>query len=273
MTQSAPQKRSSRVFTGIGLSLIPVVFLQALDMLAGNPSSWINFLIRWVFIGGVLILCWLIQWGYAKRLKIFSFVIILFSILIVGLTVFIDDTAVSWIAVTYIFAVLIWLDAILAAGHVWPKMLFIHIFIASWAGFLPIGLIQIKTGFAEEEFYVLLYTLVMIISWTIIAWVNYLLKRIVEYPSSQPPKTFNFSAILVALLLSSSAGLAVLINAYQNSFYPENAPTFAGITQQSTFICGDTQPDPEIFQERRYNNLVNWLMKSNKESPEFAFWL
>jgi len=273
MTKSTPQKRSSRAVTGIFLSLIPVLFLQAIDMLAGNPSSWINFIIRWVFIGAVLIICWFIQRGYAKRLKLFSSMITLFAILIIGLPANVDNTAVSWIAVACIFAGLIWIDTIFAAGHVWPKKFIIHIIIACWAGFLPIGLTQIKTGFAEEEFYVLLYTLVMIILWTIIAWVNNKLKRIFEYPASQPPKTFNFSAILGALLLSSSVSFLVMVNAYQNSFYPKNAPTFAGITQQSPFLCGETIPDPEIFQAKDvYNNLIK-LVKANpnKESPEFAY--
>lgn len=269
---SATQPASKSLWV-IFLTFIPVMYLQAINLMSSASFNWSEILMRWGFILGVLFLSQGYCWVFGEKPKYFIGLAGLVGILLLTFSLRIEYSAIAWAAIINLYALLLLVDSILVVGQNWLKRLTIHAFIACWAGFLPVALIQIDSHFSDEEFYSLAVGVVLIVLWAIIAWVNRLLAPFFKRINSQPTKKYIFSLILTALLVSSLLGLLAVLRAYQTSFFPSEVSMFEGITSQTPFICGDVQPEAKIYQGKDIFNTLIKLVEAHpkKESPEYAF--
>lgn len=254
------------VLIGTLLIVLSILFVEGLRYIAGVAFTTRGLLFRWGFVAGTLIL--------ANLTKTFKNVIALVVLAIfIGISYILSSsTMATWLLLSVIYALLMWIAWRLSIGRGVLGRWLIYIIIALLAGTTTIALEQIETRFSEEEFFTALKGLEMALLWGMLAVCNRLW-ILWTRESSHNYHRIKLTHIYIALALIVISGTIVVVNAYQHSFYPDSAPGFEGISSESPYICGEIiDPLPETYSGEEIFAQILELVEANpgKESPEYG---
>jgi len=264
----------------IGLSLVPVAFLEALRWLANAPFSLGEVAVRWRLVVGVLLAARfgaVRQVGQGRWLWPWRGVAILGAAAVLALGyAWSQATSLAWLTIGGLYALLL----ILTEG-VWGltaavrrrgvrslgRATALGTALAA-GGLVPVAIGQIESHFADEEFFVLVQALALALFAGLVQVIHLWLSSqrvrarqaglmVSEQKTYSPTcfaltksKLFCLSArrglclsarwVLIGVVLFSVAGGWATVRSYQASFYPPEAPTFEGISADQPFLCGET---------------------------------
>lgn len=161
------------------------------------------------------------------------------------------------VAMLYVFA--LGLAGVLAQGRGTLRRMVSAALVGAGASLVLTAAVQVEIGFAEEEFFAGLQALLLSVVGSLLlvgweqTWGRLGLAR--RRGLGLAPRT-----VCVSLALALFAGLVVTVRAYQNSFYPSQAPTFAGITPSDPFLCGTVEADSATYAgEEVFRQLLSRL--------------
>jgi hypothetical protein len=267
----------------LGLSLAPAVFLEALRALNGAPFSATGAVGRWGWVLGVLLLAragalrpaggfrW--RWPWRGVAILFAATAVVLGYAVTG------ATALAWAALGAVYVLLLILARGTWAltgeiGQRWlrglSRLALLGAALAT-GGLLPVAVVQIESHFADEEFFVFLQALALAL------FFGLLLAVLARLSNGQAPSArgLRIDARLVwaGLVLLAAAGVWATVRSYQASFYPPEAPAFAGISPERPFLCGEAaspgagHPDGEAVFQRL---LARVEAKPQKRPPEYG---
>lgn len=276
------------------LGVVPLIFLESIRIILGASFTLVELVARWVFVTGVLIAATLtrwyplggISWHWRARFLLFSNVIVG---LIYSQT---RSTTVAWILVGMIYVLLFHLETILTSSQSWFVRLTLRVSLALVAGFFPVALAQVEASFADEEFFVVLELLVLSIFWLLMLGMVYLAQSlgvpeiIQSLSCTKSNESFskkihycdlfenkiNWGRIL---LLFVFGGIGIVVWAYRHSFYPAVVPTFSKISEQFPFLCGQVQPNSQVYNGQDVFSRILARVEANpyKGTPEYGMLL
>ena len=262
------------IFLGkvILLSTIGGLYLLGFNLLSNGKQPWLSFLQGWVF--SLLILGISIGLSYvitkSKSWKTIYLIIGIITLLAWILYFSSSFTMFGWLVLALTFGIFIRIDSILTKSMGKLSASIVHGLLAIGMGFGTIALVQIETNFAEEEFFSAVQGFVLSGYWLLLLILEILLIRrdskvTAKHSISTRPLLFG----VIGLFL---VGLIATILSYQRSFFPIEAPTYSGISPADPFICGQIEPDSQIFSgEDVFEGILGTLESNpNKSSPEFG---
>jgi len=181
------------------------------------------------------------------------------------------STPAAWIALASLYLFLLECGLTLARGRRFPGILFIWIFLSGVGGIFAAGLGQIEVRFSDEEFLSALQALILSLYWAILFGFC-LLARFLLFPRTGSRPSLSGKAVGFFLAFFILTGGLVILNGYQTSFYPLEAPAYPGITEESPFICGETAADPQTYNgEEVFQNLLALIGENPQKSvPEYG---
>ncbi len=257
------------------VSMLSVTLLEVLRLAVAAPFSWSDMAGRWAFIAGVLLIARWVQ----PRLTDESLCVwpwTSFPIIGIGLGVGLvylmyRSTWAAWGLLGVWYILLLGLDKTLTEKQPqWGQMV-IHGVLALISGFIPTAIAQIESSFADEEFFVVLQALVLSLLWVLVLAARRLMARW-EHRLTRWGLSFDRRWVALTGILLVCAGLWGTVHSYQGSFYSTSVPTYAGISPDRPFICGEVQPDPQTFDgEDVFRRLLAQLEANpDKESPVYG---
>lgn len=279
------------------LGVVPLIFLESIRIILGASFTLVELVARWVFVTGVLIAATLtrwyplggISWHWRARFLLISGVI-------VGLIYSqARTTTVAWILVGTVYVLLFNLETILTHGRSWLVRLTLRVSLALVAGFFPVALSQLEARFADEEFFVVFESSVLSVFWLLMLGIVHLTRFLgvsetiqglsfarsdksfpakIHYCNLGENKTGQ-GRILSLFGLFVFGGLGIVVWAYHQSFYPPVAPTFSNISEQSPFLCGQVQPNSQVYDGRDVFSRILARVEANphKGTPEYGMLL
>jgi hypothetical protein len=265
----------AKVVAAIALGAIPVLFLEGLRQAAEVSFSWSSLIISWVFVTGVWLAAWL---GQPYSLNSLDWVLPWPGIVIVAVGGLVwlayiatGATSAAWVALAALYGFLIALDTLFAnAAHALQRW-GVHIVLALAGGATPVLVAQVASRFSEEEFFVALHALALCAFWLLLL----VLWRWLFVRAPVPTRrgfSFNARDLGILLLLFACVGLVITVRAYQQSFYPSQAPAFEGISAATPFLCGSTSPDEQTFEGKDVFRRLLARVEANpyKRAPEYG---
>jgi hypothetical protein len=272
----------------VGLSLVPLAFLEALRRVAGAPFSLNGVVLRWGLIVGVLLVA---RVGALQKLSKRRWLWPWRGLAILGATAIValgyawsQATWLAWLTLGGLWALLL----ILAKG-VWDLTAAVHRRgvrflerMAVWGaasatgGLMPVTVGQIESHFANEEFFVLVQALTLaLFSGLTLAIYLWLSAR-----QGTPQRTvhqrglgLDIRWIFIGLVFLVVMGSWATVRTYQASFYPPEAPAFEGISPDEPFLCGETSSPVEEYPdgEAVFRRLLARIEANpNKRPPEYG---
>lgn len=272
----------------IGLSLVPVAFLEALRRAANAPFSLGEVAVRWGLVMGVLLVARigaLRQVGKGRWLWPWRGVAILGAVAVVALGyAWGQPTSLAWLTLGGLYALLLILAegtwGLTAIGHRRGIQFLLRVVILGTAsaagGLMPVAVGQIESHFADEEFFVLVQALALaLFSGLMLAIHLWLSTRQGTTQGVTPQRGLCLSArrVLAGLTLVAVAGGWATVRSYQASFYSLKAPVYEGISPDEPFLCGETpvsakgRPDGETVFRRL---LARVEANPRKGPPEYG---
>jgi hypothetical protein len=139
--------------------------------------------------------------------------------------------------------------------------------IAVSAGAIPVAVAQVESQFADEEFFVALQAAALSLFWAAFLVTRHLLAwRTTHTPYHGLRVDRRWVALILIVVVSIGAGATV--RAYQHSFYPQEAPEYAGISDETPFICGKALADlPTIEGEEVFRRLLARVEENPRKGP------
>jgi hypothetical protein len=267
-------RRRRHVFLWL-LTVVPVLFLECLYLVAGDPFSWSVFVIHWVFVAGLLRAArWIQPCSIGEAIYVWPWSAVLVAGVGTGAILVytsIQATSAAWILLIALYLLLLGLDAALTSGRGGFWRWGLGAILALAGGVIPVAIAQIESHFADEEFFVALQSLALCIFWGLLLGVRRSLAR------SEPTLVrrglrVDRRRLAWALILLVFAGLGAMVRAYQRSFYPPKVPAYEGISPETPFLCGRVQPDPQTFDGEKVFHRLLARVEANphKEPPEYG---
>jgi hypothetical protein len=263
-----------RLLLAAGLSLLPALLLGLLAWRAGAPGGWLANLPAWIFSAAVLALAGMLQPTGSPQagwrlpgLNRWLLPAIIAACLLSALA---ESTPLAWLGLAGFYACLLGWLACLEAGTAWPVRLFLEAAFSAAAGIGPALVVQAQSGFADEEFFAAAEVLALMLFWLVLRL------AFLRWPFAGPERGAPLGlrrGWLAGLLASGAlaAGLAGL-RAYQDSFFPAQAPAYPGITSEAPFLCGESEPDPQVYDGQLvFRELLRRVeVFVDRSSPEFG---
>ncbi len=276
------------------LGIIPLIFLESIRIILGASFTLVELVTCWVFVTGVLIAVTLARWyplggiSWHWRARF-----LLISSVIVGLIYSqVRTTTVAWILVGTVYVLLFYVEIILTSNRSWFVRLTLRVSLALVAGFFPVALSQLEARFADEEFFVVLELLVLSVFWLLMLRMVYLIRFLgisetiqsfsctklngsfskkIRYCDLVENKTI-WGRILLLFGLFVFGGLGIVVWAYRHSFYPPVAPVFSKVSEQFPFLCGQVEPNPQVYNGQDVFRRILARVEANpyKGTPEYG---
>ena len=262
------------IFLGkvILFSTIGGFYLLGFNLLSNGKQPWLSFLQGWVFSLSILGISIGLSFIFTnlKRWKIIYLIFGIISLLAWILYFSSSFSALGWIVLSLTFGIFICIDGLLTKSMGKLSGSIVHGLLALGIGLGTIALVQIESHFAEEEFFSAVQGLVISGYWFLLLILEILLIRrdsrfTAKHSISTRPLLFG----VISLFL---VGLIATILSYQGSFYPLEAPTYSEVNPADPFICGQIEPDNQIYSgEDVFKGILGTLESNpNKSSPEFG---
>jgi hypothetical protein len=265
-------------------ALVALAYLQALRLAVGAAFSLMTLLVQAAFVGGVLVLVEISHgrralgngWGWSPL----TFVPALLLLLVGAAYLFFPTTFLGWLALAMFYAVLLNLDLVLGGIKNRLAGALAHLFLAGLAGAAPVLAVEVLSNFAGEEFFAALQILALAVFWLLLrlTWSSFDRARWgVQALDAAGERGIGGQRLhpgwLMAVLAALSAlGLIGVGRAYQHSFYPDSAPSYAPISNDNPFICGPADPERQTYDGRQVQAQMMALMaeKPAKSTPELG---
>lgn len=237
-------------------ALLPLLWLEGLQRAAGVPFDAALCLARWLFVALVLLAAfftcpqpvgagrWRWPWAGVALLGVGGAAALLYAL--TGAT----STGAAWLALAGGLVLLPGLDSLLTQRRCWLWAWLLRGMLALAAGAVPLAVAQVETGFAEEEFFVTLEALALA-GFCALLLVAGRLVRWTDAPPTQHGLLLRGRWPLLVLLVLALGGAGVTVARYQRSFYPQQAPGYAGISAAQPFLCGNLPPQPGTVDGQR----------------------
>ncbi len=220
------------------LAALPVLYLEGLQALLGNPFAPVTLIAAILFTLGVLGLA---AWpGYQPAEKGFGKYSLAWPVLglicLAGIAAAAVSPLLAWIGLAAFLALSLgvqdaaggrsfsirwWVSAILTGGL---------------ASLLVVFFNQVLTRFSEEEFFAAVQAVFLFGYWLCLAIGHTALRS--QFHAGRWLKVRNIypaAAGLVALVL----GIFGIVRSYQASFYTADVSPYAGISAETPFLCGN----------------------------------
>ena len=226
-----------------------LLLIEAFGLLNGTLPLWAAALARLSFVALVLGAAWLGQPAYQQQRRWLvpyaAWVCAGVGLLAAAVYVIAPLTVVAWLALASFFVLLLWLDTIFSAQRRFWQRWSVHGLLAAVAGAAPVLLNQAETRFSDEEFFIALQALELAGIWLALLLATRLLGRQFRPASGVTLRVPRWSGFALAAL--PLLGLFPAATAYQRSFFPAEAPEFAGISQETPFVCGTVAPAAQRY--------------------------
>jgi hypothetical protein len=259
----------------LAVSVIPAAWLEVVRLIAGNGFAWGGLFARWAFVACLLAVSWYTQPQSTESGNMLwpRSVVLVAAMGALGAICYLasEATAPAWLVVASIYILLLGT----AKGLTSDGTLFwrwgARAAIVILGGAILIALVQLETRFSEEEFFVALQWMALSVFTVLLMLSQTLLTRLQSSPSQRGLR-IRRGWLGLAVLATALIGLGVTIRAYQNSFYPSEAPLYEGISAENPFLCGSAPEDPqasageEVFQQLLAQVAVN----PKAGSPEYG---
>ena len=253
--------RLNRVLIGCLLSILPVLLLEGVRSATGSGFSWSGSFIRWVYIIVVMLLAWL---GAPHQITGRSWCWPLSGLVLISLGILVGlgyaltlSTVAAWLFIAIFYALMLDIDLVMASQKGFIYRWLIHGALALAVGFGTSAITQIETHFSEEEFFIALQALELSFFWLVLRAVWYKISSFTQLAAVSQPwnsvklyrLSLRFSSHWLALGLVTLSVLSIIltIRSYQLSFFPPEAPPYPGISANSPFLCGKTDPDLQTY--------------------------
>jgi len=267
----------------VALSIIPVAFLELLRGAAGAPFSLTGILARWGVIVGVLLAA---QFGRLQWVSSVRWLWPWRGLLVPGMVTaaalgyaWTQHTGLAWLTLGGLYALLLifargyW---ILILPRRWTRFLARWVVVgvtAAVGGLAPVLIEQVETRFSDEEFFAFVSAVALSLFTGLLLGAHLWLSA--QSKETKPPSglRLNIRWALVGLALLTAAGGWATVRTYQTSFYPLEAPTFAGISADNPFLCGEMAPSAENSPDGAdvFNRLLARIESNpRKGTPEFG---
>jgi len=254
------------------LGLIPLLFLEGIRLMMGAPFTWGGWAARWGFVTGVLVAAVLTRPHSAGRTRWhWPGLLWLGPGVVAGLVYArIGVTWAAWLLVGTVYVLLLGMETVLAGGRSRLRRWAWRGLLALTAGTFPVALSQLESHFADEEFFVALEALALVVFWLILLGMYRLLVH--RTTALLWGVQVDRRLVSLAFCLLDFGGLNGVVWAYRHSFYPPVAPTYPGISEQSPFLCGRVPPDPQVYDGRDVFRRILARVEANprKGPPEYG---
>lgn len=233
--------------------ILPVV-IWGMHQVSGGNFHLVDFVLAWSGAGLFTIFLFLmyrLRQRYAVKMFILEGILLLLAI---GIAWLHYATLAAWIGLILFWETLFffWLKNFLSV--LWWRNFLGFGLIATIAGTAPMLTMEVMSHFADEEFFVAVQSIALMVIWGILVIPAVKIIRNLEGFSIQEPR--NKIQEIFAFLLFVFIGGFFAIRAYQTSFFPANYDsTFPGISEETPFLCAtlSTQPPeftgPEVFKK------------------------
>lgn len=256
------------------LGLLSLLLIETVRLLSGAPFHLLELLLRAIFIACVLLAGNLIQIRQVEenhwRLPWSGVALALAGMIALVVTIRLENILVAWFTLAIFFALLFGLTPFLLAKSPWILRVLKQLCLAAVAGGIPVILTEILGRFSEEEFFVALQAASLASFWFLLSLAFNSTKPIIKLPQkgariSRPV----FSIVIIVLMI---CGLFQAARAYQTSFYPTQAPTFPGITDETPFLCGLVpELPPTTIQSREILTQIVQQLEANPEKTTLDY--
>lgn len=263
--------RAKLLLGWIAFSLLLTMGWAGWRVATDSWPAWHDSAVMWALLAGLLLLNRLTR-SYPKQ---WPFIIWPWPALLVAGLSLVTATLfailhTTWAAglLCFVFLLLLQnLDTAFTGGRSLLGKWAIRGFLALTAGMMPVLMAQVEADFAEEEFFVGLQVLVLVVFWLATLSASYLLDR------QQPAPKFRGCELarqwlLWGVVLANIGGLYVAVRAYQSSFYTQEVPGYKDVSAQAPFVCGkvsietDTYDGVEVF-----HRLLHQVAKNPQKGP------
>jgi hypothetical protein len=227
----------------IGISLLPVFVTPHLWFSA--PSGLSSLFARLAFMVGVPLAAhfgrphacragWEFPWAAPAIAGIGAL-----AALVYALT---QSTIAAWVTLASAYVLLIDLDWMLTSDGGSLRRIGLRLLLALGAGVGATAVAQVETRFTDEEFFVAVEALVLALIWLLLLGASLIVLRFT--PTQVPSGVRVRRGWIIGLVgLLGVLGCVVVIAGYQRSFFPLAAPSFAGISEDSPFMCAELPSD------------------------------
>jgi hypothetical protein len=177
----------------------------------------------------------------------------------------------SWITVVATVGLILGLRSLLVSDRSW----FIQGFSVVGAGFLAsmivVGLAQIESQFAQEEFFAAVDVLVLGGFFSLLSVSSVISERFDRNLRAFRGVSVRVRWVLIASVSILLGGTLFGFRTYQKSFYSSEVPDYPGITPSDPFICGTAYETPEdgrgLDGRDIFNDLVRELSQRSNKTP------
>jgi hypothetical protein len=260
--------RTLRLAGSILVLVLPLLFLELMRLLNAGQSSASGLLGRAAFVLACLGAAWASQAVQARKSLFLSPLALLAVAGAAGTVLWLGEPVwAGWVFLGAFYALLLLIGDYLPGKLRWLGI----VVLAAAAGAVPAAWAQIETRFSEEEFMAAFLAAILTVFWLILNWAWRTLRKHlrvrVEQTTFLPARAFWGAALAVGLLGTLAVGLA-----YQGSFYPAEAPLFAGISEENPFLCGEVEGSAAIYSGPQvYEGLLERVEANpRKGPPEYA---
>ena len=232
------------------LSAGPAALLEGLRLAVGGSTSWNGLAARWAFVAGLLLAArWTQPHPAGGARYLWPWPGVLGAVVGAGAALVYATSGATWAAgvvLGALYLLLLDLDVALASGRSIPWRWATRGLLSLAGGIAPVCIAQIESHFADEEFFVALQALALSLFCLLLLAARGLLAWQPPQPARRGPR-LDRRWLATSLILLAFAGLGVTVRAYQHSFYPPQAPAYAGISPETPFLCGEASADPQTF--------------------------
>jgi hypothetical protein len=272
MVNSARIGKRREIVLKCGLIFLPLLFLEAARAANGAVFFWPDFLIRSGWVISILLLAWLgkpvLRETGAVIIPYRSFILPGLLLLITVIYWISGTTWAAWLLCGAAWSVLLVATDLTSRKWRWP----VTVALTAIAGLLPVVIAQIETRFSDEEFFALVQAALLALFWLLLSLVW---KGV--FPAKNKLNAVNGVTIPIKPFLVMAGLLGIVgsigtMRAYQMSFYPDNAPTYPGISEVNPFLCGQVEGDDKIYSgdEVFHGALGRVMANPLKEPPDLA---
>lgn len=252
------------------LAVIPALFLEGLRLTMDAPFTWGGLVLHWSGVAGLLIVAILTcAYPTAEPRFVWSRLLMSVPLLIAGaMVVLTGATWAAWLLVGTAYLALLCLEPLLTFTLSWFRRWFWRFLLAATAGAFPVVVAQFESHFADEEFFVALEALALGILWLLLLGLfRFGVHRTALHLTRGTHLDRRLAAIFLVLVLF--AGLSGTLWMYRHSFYPSLAPSYPGISAQTPFLCGQVQPDSQIYDGQEvYERLLRRVQAHPNMGPQ-----
>ena len=250
MRGTAVARRVRLVAVWLAVSAIPATWLEAVRLMADSAFTWGGLFARWAFVACLLIVSWYTQPQSTEdgRMVWPRSIVLVAAVGTLGAICYLvsEATAPAWLVVATIYILLLGTAKGLASDGGFFRRWAARAVIVVLGGAIPIALVQLETQFSEEEFFVALQLLALGVFTVLLMLSQLLLTRLHPSPPQRGSRVHR-TGLGLAVAITILVGLGVTVRAYQNSFYPSEAPIYEGISADNPFICGTVPQDPQVY--------------------------